>query len=139
MMYAWNHWHRITCRFPLKLESKDRDMKNLAQKRTNYLNVFCTDLPVNSLWSMYVKPKPFPWNSTYKINRGLQRKCDREPWTHLWSQVQDLSGFWVILLWSRLNVNMRNLILFLYCRVFWRKHLFAQRLLSLTWSYFKDF
>lgn len=51
MMDTWNHLPRITSQFPLKLESKARDMKNLTWKGTNYLNVFCTDLPCKGLWS----------------------------------------------------------------------------------------
>lgn len=47
------------------------------------------------------------------INVALQRKCDREPWAHLWSQVQDPSGFRESLLWSSLNVTVRSWILFL--------------------------
>lgn len=124
MMGAWNHLPRITSRFPLKLESKDRDMKNLAWKGTNFLNVFCIDPPCKqSLVNVY-ETKTFSMKVLIKLTECSREKCNREARTHLWSWVQDLRGFWGIPTWVRWNGNMRNLIIFLILQSFPLKEVF---------------
>lgn len=128
MMDAWNHLPRITSRFPLKLESKDRDMDKIWPGKERITWTFSALIfLINSLGQCIWNQNPFGEIVLIKLtecsrenvieNPGLIYEAKFRTWVVSEEFYYGAGRMWT---WE---------IYYLYCGVFlWRKYLFAQRL-----------